>query len=172
MTPVSSAFLSAFDEKFLPLLKQLGMARTKPKRVKPGLITAAATRSIGELRRIEATLWCDADRGTNLRFRFDVVEPINGVECTRQVELTLPWPDPAYPKPRTLDSSGKDFLPEKSPERLATAISFLAGAFAASLTSTQELPELSQDLQTAASTAEWKAAIERAKGLWATRHSE
>jgi hypothetical protein len=54
-------------------------------------------------------------------------------------------------------------LPEESPERLAVAISFLAGAFAASLTSVEQVPEISEELNVARATTDWKAAAERAK---------
>ena len=164
-SPVATSFHTTFEREFLPLLQQLGFETAKPKHLKPGLVVALASRTLGADRRLDATLWCDA-RGSGLRFRFDVIEPINGVECTRQLDLKVPWPDPGYPKPASLDFSGKVFLPERSPERLALAITFLAGAFAASVGTVGELEE---QLRAARETPAWRASIERAKGLWKTR---
>ena len=131
-SPVASALHSTFERDFLPLLESLGFSPTKLKNRKPALVVASATRALSETRRLEATLWCDA-RGSNLRFRFDVVEPINGVACTRQLDLEVPWPNLGYPKPAKVDFSGGSFRPQESPERLTTAVTFLAGAFAASV---------------------------------------
>jgi hypothetical protein len=169
--PVSAAFHAAFARELLPLLQRLGFAAAKPKSVKPGLVVAVATRQLGAGRRLDATLWCDAARGSNLRFRLDVVEAIKGVEVSRQVELEVPWPDPSSPKPSSLDFSGKELLPEESPERLALAITFLAGAFAASLHgAAQKLPELGDELRAAAATVEWNESVTRAKRVWENRH--
>ncbi len=169
-SPVAAAFQSAFEREFLPLLKLLGFVAGKPKKGKPGLIVALATRALTPESRLEVMLWCQAERPL-LRFRFDRVEPIQGVECSGQIALDVPWQDPAFPKPLSLDSSANEFLPTESPERLSVAITFLAGAFAASLpTRAQEVPELSEALRAAAATAEWKAAVDRAKELWEKRH--
>jgi hypothetical protein len=130
MSDTSDTFHRAFDDALLPRLQQLGFARTKLERTKPGLVVAAAERALGPQRRVTVMLWCEA-AGTNPRFRFDVVEPLDGVECTRPLDLAVPWPDPAWPKPRSLDFSGKDFRPEAGLDRLERALTFLAGAFAA-----------------------------------------
>lgn len=166
-SPVTLALQSTFEREFLPILESLGFAVEKLKNRKPALVVAFAKRALSESRRAEATLWCDA-RGSNLRFRFDVVEPINGVECTRQLDLEVPWPNPGYPTPARLDFSGNTFRPEQSPERLTTAITFLAGAFAASLPAlAREVPELESQLKAVSPT--WKQAVERSRQLWETR---
>src|SRR5688572_18646934 len=120
-SPISAALNEAFKERFLPLLERIGFGLSKLKRVKPGLVAAMAARRLDDQRRLEATLWCDGGTGNNLRFRFVVIEPINGLECERQIELDVPWPDPAYPKPRGLDFSAGDFLPHENQDRLETA---------------------------------------------------
>ena len=169
-SPVAVALQSSFEREFLPLLTPLGFAPGKLKNRKPTLVVALATRALTETRRLEATLWCDGARGSNLRFRFDVVEPINGVECTRQLDLKVPWPNPGHPKPASLDFSGGSFRPEESPDRLATAVTFLAGAFAASLPGfAGELPELAGPLQAASASPRWKQAVERARQMWERR---
>jgi hypothetical protein len=170
-SPESAALHEAFDRHFLPLLQRLGFATQKPKNVKPGLVVAFAVRPLDEQRRLEATLWCDGGSGHNLRFRFDLVEPVQGVECSRQLDLKVPWPDPNYPNPLSLDFSGGEFLPHESPDRLKMAIAFLAGAFALNADKIAEaVPELAEALREAQSEGSWRDAAARAGDLWKNRH--
>jgi hypothetical protein len=170
-SPISAALNQAFHEHFFPLLERIGFGSTKPKRIKPGLVVAMATRKLDDQRRLEATLLCDGATGNNLRFRFDVVEPINGLECQRQVELDVPWPDPDYPKPRSFEFSGGDFLTHQSEERLKTAIAALAGGFAANASLiAREVPELADPLRIASADPRWQGAVVHAAELWRTRH--
>jgi hypothetical protein len=165
-SPSSVVFHAAFEREFLPLLKQLRFEPNKVKRVRPGLVVAAATRPLGPERRVEATLWYGPNGAAPLRFRLDVVGPINGLECTQQVDLKVPWPDASTPNPVSVDASGNDFLPHQNDQRLETAIRFLAGAFAASLPTAAEMTELREDIDHAAASPEWTAAVVQAKQLW------
>jgi hypothetical protein len=161
---VSQAFHAAFEGAFLPLLRTLGFVVVKPKNVKPGTVVAQAQRAIDATRRLEVTLW--SGPGKPLDFRFDRVEPINGVECTGEIPLVTPWPDPAYSRPPQLSLAANELRPHESPERLAAAIEFLAGAFASAV----DAPELSADLEAARHTDAWREAIARAKAHWERRH--
>ena len=121
-SPVSAAFHLAFERHFMPLLQRLGLEPAKAIALRPGFVVALAVRPLGEARRIEATLWCDGGTGANLRFRFDVVEPAQGVECRGQIDLKLPWPNPDWPNPGSLDLAASEFLPHESVERLQLAL--------------------------------------------------
>lgn len=170
-SPVSQAFHEAFAQNFLPLLRRLGLSPVRPKHVKPGLLVAQAVRALDEQRRLEATVWCAGGSGDQLRFRFDVVGPQNGVECTRQIELPVPWTDASAPNPRSLDFSGGELRPQESVEQLERAIAFLAGGFAANAERLgAEVPELAAELASASKEAPWRAAAERAEALWTRRH--
>ncbi len=170
-SPLSVALHASFDEHFVPLLHRLGFEVVKPKNVKPGMIVASATRKLEGPGRIEAMLWCD-NIGGNLRFRFDLVEPFQGEDCWGQINLEVPWPDPAYRNLFTLDFSGKEFRPHESLARLSTAIAFLAGGFAANAeTLASAVPELAESVRVASAEPEWQAAVARAEMLWKTRHA-
>jgi hypothetical protein len=171
VSPVARAFHDAFERELLPLLGRIGLTRAKPKNVKPGLIVALAVRALEEQRRVEATLWCDGGSGANLRFRFDVVEPLQGLECSRQIELELPWPDPDYPKQRHLEFCGNELRPGESAAQLTKAITLLAGGLAANADRiARAVPELAHELRAAADDGAWRSAVERSAELWRTRH--
>jgi hypothetical protein len=164
-SPVSAAFHQAFAAEFMPLLQRIGLEPAKPSHVKPGLLVAQASRALKNGKCLEVCLWCDGGTGHNLRFRVDV-------ETTGQVDLNVPWPDPAFPNPRTLDFSGQEFLPGQDTEQLTKAIAFLAGAFAACADQlANAVPELRDHLETASREEPWLAAKHRAGQLWRTRHS-
>lgn len=170
-SPISAALHEGFEKQFFPLLQRIGFGLSKPKNVKPGTVVAFATRKLDDERRLEATLWCEGATGNGLRFRFDLVEPVQGAECWRQVELKVPWPDPAYPKPLSLDFSGGEFRPHESTERLETAIAFLAGGFAANAEKiAAAVPEVAESLRVASTEQFWQDAAVRAAELWKTRH--
>ena len=169
--PLSAALHEGFERQFFPLLQRIGFGLSKPKNVKPGMVVAFAIRQLDEERRLEATLWCEGATGRGLRFRFDLVEPVQGVECWRQLDLKVPWHDPAYPKPRSLDISGDEFRPHEGIERLETAIAFLAGGFAANVEPiARAVPELAASLRVASTERFWQDAAVRAAELWKTRH--
>jgi hypothetical protein len=170
-SPISAALHDAFRGHLFPLLERLGFGLSKPERVRPGLVVTMATLVLGERRRVEATLWCDGATGNGLRFRLDVVEPIDGVECRGQVELQVPWPDRAYPKALSLDFSGGEFRPQEGHDRLDTAVAFLAGAFAANtLRISEAIPELATALREASTEPGWQQAARQGATLWKTRH--
>jgi hypothetical protein len=169
-SPVSEAFHATFGTAFRPILTGLGLTVVTNKNIKPSLIAKRAARALGAEKRFEVCLWCDGKTGGNLRLRVDLIEPAGGVECTRQIDLRVPWPDPRYPKPGSLDFAGKDFLPHLNTAQLSKAIEFLAGALAVSTTPLAiAVPELASDLRALADDAEWIAAGDRATELWRTR---
>ena len=170
-SPVSRAFHEAVDRELMPLLARLGFARRKPEGVKPGLVVDRAERRLDAERGVEVTIWCDGGTGHDLRFRVDVVEPIQGVQCHRQIDLEVPWRDRAFARPVSLDRSGNELGPDETIERLAAAIAFLAGGFAANAERIAEsVPELAGELRAAAQEPAWRAAVERAADLWHRRH--
>lgn len=148
----------AFERSFLPLLRALGFESAKAKKVKPGNTVALARRVIDAERRLEVTVW--SGPGRPLAFRFDRVEPINGVECTVEIPLLSPWPDPTTPKPAPLSLAVSALRPEESPERLTVGVEFLAGAFAAVAPEAEALRQ----------TELFVNAVARAKSHWDGRH--
>jgi hypothetical protein len=170
-TPVSKTLHEAFASELMPLLRRIGFAATKPQRVKPGLVAAMAARPLADGGRLEVCLWCNGGTGHALRFRVDRVSLMQGVECFAQVDLKVPWPDAAAPRPASLDFSGKEFLPGEGIDQLRKAISFLAGAFAACHQDlARAIPEVASELREASAEPAWRAAMERAADLWRTRH--
>jgi len=170
-SPISAALHDAFQEHFFPLLERLGFGQSRPERIKPGLVVAMAALTLGEHHRVEATLWCDGGTGNGLSFRLDVIEPVEGLECRGEVELQVPWPDRAYPKPRTLALGVGEFRPQEGLDRLNTAIAFLAGGFAANaLRVAEAIPQLSTELRAASAEPSWRQAVAHGAALWKTRH--
>jgi hypothetical protein len=170
-SPVSVAFHEGFQADMWPLLHRIGLVPTKPRDVKPGLVVARATRPLEGGRRLEVCLWCNGGTGDLLRLRVDIVACVDGVECSSQMNLRIPWTDESAPHPATLDFSGNEFLPGQSLEQLRKAIAFLAGGFAASVEEIViAVPELADDLRTAATEPTWVRARARAAELWRTRH--
>lgn len=170
-SPAAVAFHETFDRAFLPLLERLGFARAKPRNVRPGLLAASAARPLGGARRLEATVWCDGGTGASLRFRLDLVEPVNGVECSEQIALRVPTRGAPEEMRTSLDFAGGDFRPHESIEQLKTALTFLAGGLAANAALIAEaVPELAETLSSASAEPCWMAAAERARELWSNRH--
>jgi len=171
-SPVSIAFHQAFEASFAPLLKAIGLASSKAKNVKPGLVVELWSRALANDARLEVCLWCDGGTGDHLRLRVDHVTIVNGVECSEQIDLRVPWSDASAPQAQSLDFSGKEFLPRESTEQLQKAITFLAGGFAASSeTLASAIPELADDFRSTKNVHAWTAAVERAADLWKNRHT-
>ena len=117
-------------------------------------------------------MWCDGGTGTNLRLRVDRVAQRGGLELTQQIALVVPWAkDPGRPGETSLDFAGQEFRPHESPERLREAIAFLAGGFAAGAPRlAAAVPELRREIEEAALSNEWRAAVDRAADAWRDRH--
>lgn len=171
-SPVAVVLHETFEAALLPLLRSVGFAPARLSNVKPGLVVACAARPLDDRRRVEVTLWCEGGTGHGLRFRLDVVGPVNGVECHGEIELRVPWPEPESPRPSTLEQAAGQFLPHENPQRLRTAVTFLACAFAACADEIAgAVPELAPALRDAQATPAWRAAEKRARELWQGRHA-
>ncbi len=168
---VSETLHAAFTTEFASLLRRLAMTPATLRSAKPGLVAALAVRDVGA-DRLEVCVWCDGGTGTNLRLRVDRVAQRGGLELTQQIALVVPWAkDPVRPGETSLDFAGQEFRPHESPERLREAIAFLAGGFAAGAPRlAAAVPELRREIEEAASSAEWRAAVDRAADAWRSRH--
>lgn len=155
-SPFSDALHAAFDRELFPLLARLGFSKSKLDGVRPGNVVASAARALDPDRRVEAALWCDAGTGQHLSLRVDVVAPRGGVLLHDEVKLGL---------------STRELAAHESPERLELAIAYVAGSFAAGAEAlARAAPELADDVRRARETPEWRAAAERARAIWETRH--
>lgn len=162
MSAVSVAFHTAFAEHVMPVLASIGFVPSKASHVRPGLVADVASRPLDANRRLEATAWCGPD-GTQLRFRFDVVESIGGVECHR--EVALPWQD------GNLAGSVDELRPQESIERLQLSIAFIAGVLATSATRLADaVTEIAADVRRAATSPIWRSCADGAVNAWENRH--
>ncbi len=170
-SPVAVAFRGGVARHVQPLLEALGFAAASLENVRPGTLVAYWTRALPHAQRLDVTLWCEGGTANGLRIRLDVEGDVAGGVRPGEIELSIPWPDPARPRAVGLSLAVRELAPHESLERLEVALEFLAGALVVNAPAIAErVPVLAAALRSLQAEPTWQSAIERSALLWQQRH--